>query len=198
MSPDRRASPRLPSPEQVPWVLCADARPQKEAWSTAIAILQAPAEPDVQLFAATTLKGKVGGAGIQTVRGQGGVRRMLTTAQITYDLSSQLPEADLPALRSQLLALLGQFAPGPKPVRIQLCVCLAVLAIQMLSWKDVLPTVVSSLGNDVASHSCILDFLRVLPEEVTEGRKITLSVRRTKAMMPTSPHLSTRQAGIRV
>lgn len=36
--------------------------------------------------------------------------------------------------------------------------------------------VVSTLGNDVASHACILDFLRVLPEEVTEGRKITLSV----------------------
>ncbi len=55
--------------------------------------------------------------------------------------------------------------------------CLAILAVQMTAWKDVLQTVVSSLGNDVASHACILDFLRVLPEEVTEGRKITLSVR---------------------
>jgi hypothetical protein len=55
-------------------------------------------------------------------------------------------------------------------------VCLAILAIQMRTWKDVLPTVVSSLGSDVQSHACILDFLRVLPEEVTEGRKITLSV----------------------
>lgn len=27
------------------------------------------------------------------------------------------------------------------------------------------------------SHAAILDFLRVLPEEVTEGRKINLSVR---------------------
>lgn len=72
--------------------------------------------------------------------------------------------------------LLKKFAPGPKPVRVQLCVCLAILAIQMQTWKDVLPTVVSTLGNDVASHACILDFLRVLPEEVTEGRKITLSV----------------------
>lgn len=54
--------------------------------------------------------------------------------------------------------------------------CLAILAIQMRTWKDVLQTVVSSLGSDVQSHACILDFLRVLPEEVTEGRKITLSV----------------------
>lgn len=59
----------------------------------------------------------------------------------------------------------------------QLCVCLAILAIQMRTWKDVLPTVVSALGSDVQSHAAILDFLRVLPEEVTEGRKINLSVR---------------------
>lgn len=56
----------------------------------------------------------------------------------------------------------------------QLCVCLAILAIQMKGWKDVLPMVVSALGME--SHAAILDFLRVLPEEVTEGRKITLSV----------------------
>ena len=82
----------------------------------------------------------------------------------------------MPALRTQILVLLKKYAPGPKPVRVQLCVCLAILAIQMQTWKDVLPTVVASLGNDVESHACILDFLRVLPEEVTEGRKITLSV----------------------
>jgi len=87
-----------------------------------------------------------------------------------------VPEADVAALRNQILVLLKKFAAGPKPVRVQLCVCLAILAIQMQTWKDVLPTVVQSLGNDVASHACILDFLRVLPEEVTEGRKITLSV----------------------
>jgi hypothetical protein len=36
--------------------------------------------------------------------------------------------------------------------------------------------VVSTLGNDAESHACILDFLKVLPEEVTEGRKINLTV----------------------
>ncbi|KAH8884850.1 exportin 1-like protein [Thozetella sp. PMI_491] len=125
-----------------------------DAWATTITILQSAAttEGEALVFAATTLKGK-----------------------ITYDLATQVPEADLPALRNQILVLLKRFAPGPKPVRVQLCVCLAILAIQMRSWKDVLPTVVSALGDDVASHACILDFLRVLPEEVTEGRKITLS-----------------------
>lgn len=46
----------------------------------------------------------------------------------------------------------------------------------MKDWNDVLPSVVQSLSDSPESHACILDFLRVLPEEVTEGRKITLSV----------------------
>ncbi|KAI1446402.1 ARM repeat-containing protein [Annulohypoxylon stygium] len=122
------------------------------AWTTSITILQSNAEADVKLFAATTLRGK-----------------------ITYDLTTQVPAAEIPAVRTQLLALLKRYAPGPKPIRVQLCVCLAILAIQMQEWKDVLPVVVSSLGDDAESHTCILDFLRVLPEEVTEGRKITLT-----------------------
>ncbi|KAI0132127.1 exportin 1-like protein [Xylariales sp. AK1849] len=122
------------------------------AWTTTITILQSDAEPDVKLFAATTLRGK-----------------------ITYDLATQIPAAEHVAVRSQILELLKVYAPGPKPIRVQLCVCLAILAIQMKDWKDVLPLVVSSMGNQVESHACILDFLRVLPEEVTEGRKITLS-----------------------
>jgi hypothetical protein len=46
----------------------------------------------------------------------------------------------------------------------------------MLGWKDVMPSVISALGNDAESHACILDFLKVLPEEVTGGRKINLTV----------------------
>lgn len=47
----------------------------------------------------------------------------------------------------------------------------------MLEWKDVLSVVVSTLGNDANSIACVLEFLHVLPEEVTEGRKINLTVR---------------------
>jgi hypothetical protein len=46
----------------------------------------------------------------------------------------------------------------------------------MKEWKDVVGSVVSALGSEAESHACILEFLRVLPEEVTEGRKITLTV----------------------
>ncbi|KAI0100485.1 exportin 1-like protein [Nemania sp. FL0031] len=122
------------------------------AWAETVNILKSPADPADQLFAATTLKGK-----------------------ITFDIQSQVPPSEVVTVRNQLLELLQLYAPGPKPIRVQLCVCLAILAIQMKDWKDVLAVVVSSLGNQVESHACILDFLRVLPEEVTEGRKITLT-----------------------
>ena len=46
----------------------------------------------------------------------------------------------------------------------------------MLEWKDVLHSVVSTLGNHEQSVNCILEFLRILAEEVTEGRKIDLTV----------------------
>ncbi|KAM3562268.1 hypothetical protein ARSEF4850_002837 [Beauveria asiatica] len=124
----------------------------KTSWGTIIGILQSKAEPEATLFAAITLRGK-----------------------ITYDLATQVPTTELPALRNQILMLLKEFAVGPKPIRVQLCVCLAILAIQMKDWNDVLPSVVQSLSDSPESHACILDFLRVLPEEVTEGRKITLS-----------------------
>lgn len=46
----------------------------------------------------------------------------------------------------------------------------------MTEWKDVLPSILSSLGTDPKGITCIFEFLRVLPEEVNEGRKINLSV----------------------
>ncbi|KIW34077.1 uncharacterized protein PV07_00877 [Cladophialophora immunda] len=123
-----------------------------EAWNTTHAILQDSAVPaEARLFAATTLKGK-----------------------ITYDLH-QLPADALTPLRDSLLSLLQLYISGPRPVRTQLCVCLAILAIQLTTWKDVLRTVGSAVGSSSDGGDCLLDFLRILPEEVTEGRKINLS-----------------------
>ena len=59
----------------------------------------------------------------------------------------------------------------------------------MLEWKDVLPLVASSLGN--SGGDCVLEFLRVLPEEVTEGRKIHLTVCRADRSQLFSPTDST-------
>lgn len=136
----------------------------KDSWATIIGILQSKTDPEATLFAAITLRGK-----------------------LTYDLATQVSPSELPALRSQILLLLKHFAAGPKPIRVQLCVCLAILAIQMKDWNDVLPSVVQSLSDTPESHACILDFLRVLPEEVTEGRNISLSeeelAARTQALL---------------
>lgn len=86
-----------------------------------------------------------------------------------------MPRESLPSLRETLLQLLASYAKGPKPIRTQLCVCLANLAIQMLEWKGVLQNVVSTLGTDPTGIACVLEFLQVLPEEVTQGRKINLA-----------------------
>lgn len=135
------------------------------------------ASAEARLFAATTLKGKVGfpQTWITSLRSH--------DVQITYDLH-QIPRESLPQLRETLLQLLSSSAAGPKPIRTQLCVCLAVLAIQMLEWKDVISLVVSRLGGSIPA---MLEFLHVLPEEVTEGRKINLSVCQVAAISARAP-----------
>jgi len=62
-----------------------------------------------------------------------------------------------------------------KPVRTQLCVCLANLALQMLEWVNVFQDTVETLHSKPGGVQCILEFLKILPEEVTEGRKINLT-----------------------
>lgn len=155
------------APAPAPRLTC----PQENAWQATFAMLQSDvADPAAQLFAATTLKGKVRRPA-PPLRG-----RLLTSPQIVYDLH-QLPREQLPSLRDTILSSLAAFRNGPKPIRVQLCVCLANLAIQMTEWKNVFQLVLDTLGSDSSTLPCVLDFLRVLPEEVTEGRKINLSVR---------------------
>ena len=88
-----------------------------------------------------------------------------------------MPRESLPALRDSLLSLLSLYGSGPRPIRTQLCVALASLALQMPEWKNVLQLVGAALGSDPKNGTAILEFLKVLPEEVTEGRKVTLTVR---------------------
>lgn len=119
-----------------------------EAWTLTFAMLKSADLPlDVKLFAATTLKGK-----------------------IIYDVP-QLPRSALGELRDTLLSLLQEFRTERKYriIRTQLNVCLAILAIQMTEWKDVLEVVMEKLGNDADGSICLLEFLKVLPEEVTEA-----------------------------
>lgn len=105
----------------------------------------------------------------------------LIWSQITYDLH-QLPPDALTPLRDSLISLLQLYLPGPRPIRTQINVCLASLAIQLPSWKDVVTTIGSAVGTSFEGGDCLLDFLRILPEEVIDGRKINISV------CPTAQH----------
>lgn len=64
----------------------------------------------------------------------------------------------------------------------------------MMEWKDVLQTVVSKLGSDAIG--CILEFVRVLPEEVTEGRKINLTVCSTETPSALGEGFGAMQTGV--
>lgn len=59
--------------------------------------------------------------------------------------------------------------------------CLAVVAIYLKGWNDVISYIdkffETHFKDSPNRESIMLTFLRVLPEEVTEGRKISLSVR---------------------
>lgn len=44
--------------------------------------------------------------------------------------------------------------------------------------------VLTTLGSEAASISCVLEFLKILPEEVTEGRKFNLSVSSPHPFLP--------------
>jgi transportin-3 len=102
----------------------------------------------------------------------------------------QIPRNSLSSLRQSLFDLLLKYKDGPKPIRTQLSISLAHLAIQMTEWKDVLPLVISTFsGKGDGATACFLEFLRVLSEEITEGRKINLSVRST-SKSPSSWHMS--------
>lgn len=46
----------------------------------------------------------------------------------------------------------------------------------MLEWKNPLENVVQTLSSNQQNFPAMLEFLHVLPEEVTEGRKINLTV----------------------
>ncbi|KAF2672583.1 ARM repeat-containing protein [Microthyrium microscopicum] len=123
------------------------------AWNIIFEMLKHDAiSGPIQMFAATSLKGKM-----------------------IHDLD-QLPRNALPALRDSLFELLLKYRDGPRPVRTQLTVSLAHLAIQMTEWKDVLPVVIAKFsGKGDGATTVFLEFLKVLAEELTEGRKIHLS-----------------------
>lgn len=94
---------------------------------------------------------------------------------MTYDLQ-QVTIPQRAALRTSLVAALQKFAAGPRVVLIQTCVSLAGLALQMMDWQDPVGEMIQTFGQSPVLVPALLQFLTVLPEEVTSNSRIPISV----------------------
>lgn len=120
----------------------------QEAWEAVPQILNESTDLQFQLFAAQTLRAKV-----------------------TYDLN-QLPVLNYSALKDALIDLVMRFhAPAQRLVRTQLCIALSQLLLQYLEWNGAVEEIIAKL----AGSPCLLDFLRVLPEELSDVKKTLLT-----------------------
>lgn len=68
-----------------------------------------------------------------------------------------------------------KYAGGPRPILIALCVALATLALQMSDWNTVLQDMTNALSSSPTTWNALLQFISVLPEEINESRKMSLT-----------------------
>ncbi|GAB5592901.1 Nuclear import receptor [Umbelopsis nana] len=123
-----------------------------DAWSAADYLIKADdSNLETKLFAAQTFRQK-----------------------ITFDLK-ELDEPGRVSLRDSLLALLsGSARSGPPSITTQLCLSMAILAIQMPQWKNVVAQFVELFGKSPETIPALLEFLTVLPEEVNNNNRIPI------------------------
>lgn len=124
-----------------------------QAWSTANTLLLAQDVPlESRLFSAQTFRSKV-----------------------TFDLE-QLEGASQEQLRDTLLHALDMYATGPRVIQTQLCLALAALALQMSEarWGNVVPGMIERFGGAPSTVGVLLEFLTVLPEEVSMNHRIPM------------------------
>jgi transportin-3 len=95
--------------------------------------------------------------------------------QVTFDLQ-QVDPSHRVGLRDSLISALRTFASGPRVIVIQICLALSGLALQMPEWKNVVPGLIESFGQDPSTVPALLQFLTVLPEEVNGNTRIPMSV----------------------
>ncbi|KAF8971485.1 armadillo-type protein [Flammula alnicola] len=84
--------------------------------------------------------------------------------KVTYDLNQVDPQNLLP-LRDTLLSALETYHTGPRTIVVQLSLAISGLALQLPTWENPNPTTVPTL----------LEFLTLLPEEVTSNTRIPIS-----------------------
>lgn len=122
-----------------------------EAWEIVHTILADVSSPlEYRMFASQTLRSKA-----------------------TYDLS-QLPEDSYTQLKDSMLNLLSVYATKEKLIRTQLSLALSQLALQYLHWDSAIDDITSRLSSPEALPA-MLEFLKSLPEELTESNKTPLT-----------------------
>lgn len=101
---------------------------------------------------------------------------LISFRQVTYDLQ-QVDQQNLPALRDTLLTALELHQTGPRVIIVQLCLAIAGIALQMPSWSNAVEEMIESFGRNPATVPTLLQFLTLLPEELTSNTKIPITVR---------------------
>eukprot|EP01051_Picozoa_sp_SAG22_P015851 SAG22_NODE_2136_length_2957_cov_1.888034_2_plen_338_part_00 len=123
------------------WLTAFQSSPH--AWTVADAMLHAEGLPLQGTFIA-----------VQTLR-----------SKMKRDFSELPAEAQL-ALRDSVITHLLKFKAGPQVVMTQLALSLANFAVQCGQWVDTVPHIMATLGADPATQPCLLEVMKVLPEEI--------------------------------
>ncbi|KZW02101.1 ARM repeat-containing protein [Exidia glandulosa HHB12029] len=123
-----------------------------DAWDVCNTLLVTPTAPEqARFFAAQTFRAKV-----------------------TYDLA-QLDASLLLPLRDTLIAALETYAAGPRRIIVQLCLALSCFALQTAQWEQPVQDMIERFGKNPATVPVLLQFLKVLPEEIMDSHRIPIT-----------------------
>lgn len=75
------------------------------------------------------------------------------------------------------MSALEKYHAGPRTLLVQLCLALSGLALQVPAWENPVQDMIESFGRNPASVPALLQFLTVLPEELTGNTRIPVTVR---------------------
>ena len=115
-----------------------------------------------------------------------------TILKVVYDLHQVDPQ-NLRALRDTLLAHLERYHTGPRNIIVQLCLAISGLALQYPEWQSAVQQMIDSFGRIPAMVPTLLQFLTVLPEEISSNTRIPVTVSvSSRDYFPSSIRLSYR------
>jgi transportin-3 len=65
---------------------------------------------------------------------------------------------------------------GPRAITVQLCLALSGLALQLPEWQNPVQDMIDSFGRNPATVPMLLQFLTVLPDEISSNTRIPITV----------------------